>query len=164
MAQNITAFSIVEVAKPNIGENWPARVRADVTINLNVRDHIKHEWEGTYACVNELHYSLFLSEHCKIDDVTDNRVSDPLLTFPRVASPLLESYFMIPARNFPFRVSFPFSAPSVGLRVHGTFLGYLPCRHSLMPLASLCLADRDTVHSVGCSRSALLILTRTRAL
>uniref|UniRef100_A0A8C5CNP2 Intron-binding protein aquarius n=1 Tax=Gadus morhua TaxID=8049 RepID=A0A8C5CNP2_GADMO len=46
MAQNITAFSIVEVAKPNIGENWPARVRADVTINLNVRDHIKHEWEG----------------------------------------------------------------------------------------------------------------------
>ncbi|KAJ3613227.1 hypothetical protein NHX12_019477, partial [Muraenolepis orangiensis] len=46
MAQTITAFSIVEVAKPNIGENWPARVRADVTINLNVRDHIKHEWEG----------------------------------------------------------------------------------------------------------------------
>uniref|UniRef100_A0A6Q2XQ48 RNA helicase aquarius n=1 Tax=Esox lucius TaxID=8010 RepID=A0A6Q2XQ48_ESOLU len=46
MAQTITAFSIVEVAKPNIGENWPARVRADITVNLNVRDHIKHEWEG----------------------------------------------------------------------------------------------------------------------
>uniref|UniRef100_A0A667YTH2 RNA helicase aquarius n=1 Tax=Myripristis murdjan TaxID=586833 RepID=A0A667YTH2_9TELE len=46
MAQTITAFSIVEVAKPNIGENWPARVRADVTVNLNIRDHIKHEWEG----------------------------------------------------------------------------------------------------------------------
>lgn len=46
MAQTITSFSIVEVAKPNIGENWPARVRADITINLNIRDHIKHEWEG----------------------------------------------------------------------------------------------------------------------
>ncbi|MEQ2209576.1 hypothetical protein XENOCAPTIV_001144 [Xenoophorus captivus] len=46
MAQTITSFSIVEVAKPNIGESWPARVRADVTINLNVQDHIKHEWEG----------------------------------------------------------------------------------------------------------------------
>ncbi|MBN3285523.1 AQR helicase, partial [Polyodon spathula] len=46
MAQTILAFSIVEVAKPNIGENWPARVRADVTINLNVRDQIKSEWEG----------------------------------------------------------------------------------------------------------------------
>ncbi|XP_023807311.1 intron-binding protein aquarius isoform X2 [Oryzias latipes] len=46
MAQTITAFSIVEVAKPNIGESWPARVRADVTVNLNVQDHIKHEWEG----------------------------------------------------------------------------------------------------------------------
>ncbi|XP_075873807.1 RNA helicase aquarius isoform X2 [Nelusetta ayraudi] len=46
MAQTITAFSIVEVAKPKIGEGWPARVRADVTVNLNVQDHIKHEWEG----------------------------------------------------------------------------------------------------------------------
>ncbi|XP_040267292.1 RNA helicase aquarius [Bufo bufo] len=46
MAQPIAAFSVVEVAKPNIGENWPTRVRADVTINLNVRDQIKDEWEG----------------------------------------------------------------------------------------------------------------------
>ena len=46
MAQTIMAFSIVEVAKPNIGEGWPARVRADITVNLNVRDHIKSEWEG----------------------------------------------------------------------------------------------------------------------
>ncbi|XP_075700839.1 RNA helicase aquarius [Rhinoderma darwinii] len=46
MAQPIVAFSVVEVAKPNIGENWPTRVRADVTINLNVRDQIKDEWEG----------------------------------------------------------------------------------------------------------------------
>lgn len=51
MAQTITAFSIVEVAKPNIGESWPARVRADVTVNLNVQDHIKHEWEGKHLCV-----------------------------------------------------------------------------------------------------------------
>lgn len=46
MAQTIMSFSIVEVAKPNIGENWPARVRADVTLNLNVQNHIKAEWEG----------------------------------------------------------------------------------------------------------------------
>ncbi|XP_018426684.1 PREDICTED: intron-binding protein aquarius [Nanorana parkeri] len=46
MAQPIAAFSVVEVAKPNIGENWPTQVRADVTINLNVRDQIKDEWEG----------------------------------------------------------------------------------------------------------------------
>lgn len=48
MAQTILCFSIVEVAKPNIGENWPARVRADITINLNVRNEIKAEWEGTF--------------------------------------------------------------------------------------------------------------------
>ncbi|XP_035388468.1 RNA helicase aquarius isoform X2 [Electrophorus electricus] len=46
MAQTVVSFSIVEVAKPNIGENWPARVRADVTVNLNVQGHIKAEWEG----------------------------------------------------------------------------------------------------------------------
>lgn len=49
MAQPIVAFTVVEVAKPNIGENWPTRVRADVTINLNVRDHIKDEWEGNFV-------------------------------------------------------------------------------------------------------------------
>ncbi|XP_067847483.1 RNA helicase aquarius [Heptranchias perlo] len=46
MAQPIVTFSIVEVAKPNIGENWPARVRADVSINLNVRNQIRREWEA----------------------------------------------------------------------------------------------------------------------
>ncbi|XP_048393345.1 RNA helicase aquarius isoform X3 [Stegostoma tigrinum] len=46
MAQPIVTFSIVEVAKPNIGQNWPARVRADVTINLNVRSQIREEWEA----------------------------------------------------------------------------------------------------------------------
>lgn len=60
MAQTITSFSIVEVAKPNIGESWPARVRADVTVNLNVQDHIKHEWEGDGLCVSVHHCSSFL--------------------------------------------------------------------------------------------------------
>ncbi|XP_071786990.1 RNA helicase aquarius-like [Asterias amurensis] len=46
MAQPITAFSVVEVAKPNIGENHPASVRADVTITLNLRRQIKNEWEA----------------------------------------------------------------------------------------------------------------------
>ena len=46
MAQPITSFNIVEVAKPNLGENHPARVRGDVTVNLNLRREIKSEWEG----------------------------------------------------------------------------------------------------------------------
>ena len=46
MAQPIINFSVVEVAKPNIGEKRPSRVRADVSLNLNVRSEIKNEWEG----------------------------------------------------------------------------------------------------------------------
>ncbi len=46
MAHPIQAFSVVEVAKPKIGENHPARVRADVTVNLNLRPEIKAEWEN----------------------------------------------------------------------------------------------------------------------
>ena len=46
MALPLQSFSIVEVAKPNIGEKQPSRVRADVTVNLNVKDMIKGEWEG----------------------------------------------------------------------------------------------------------------------
>ena len=42
MAQPITAFNIVEVAKPNIGEQQPSRVRADVSINLSVREGVKN--------------------------------------------------------------------------------------------------------------------------
>lgn len=44
MAQPIHSFNIVEVAKPQLGENHPAQVRADVTLNLSVRPEIKHEW------------------------------------------------------------------------------------------------------------------------
>ncbi|OXU23077.1 hypothetical protein TSAR_003253, partial [Trichomalopsis sarcophagae] len=46
MAQPITQFAVVEVAKPNIGEKRPSRVRADITINLSVRKEIKSEWEN----------------------------------------------------------------------------------------------------------------------
>ncbi|KAL7286119.1 hypothetical protein TKK_0019633 [Trichogramma kaykai] len=46
MAQPITQFAVVEVAKPNIGEKQPSRVRADVSINLSVRKEIKSEWEN----------------------------------------------------------------------------------------------------------------------
>lgn len=44
--QPITNFAVVEVAKPYLGEDRPSRVRADVTLTLNVPDHIKQEWEG----------------------------------------------------------------------------------------------------------------------
>lgn len=46
MAQPITSFAVVEVAKPNIGELRPSRVRADVTVTLSVRTDVKAEWEG----------------------------------------------------------------------------------------------------------------------
>ena len=72
MALPITSFSIVEVAKPNIGtilkfdeivfnfpfwlhkffiyiflgEKQPSRVRADVSVTLSVKDAIKNEWEN----------------------------------------------------------------------------------------------------------------------
>lgn len=46
MAQPIVTFAVVEVAKPNIGEKSPSRVRADVTVNLSVRKEIRAEWEN----------------------------------------------------------------------------------------------------------------------
>jgi intron-binding protein aquarius len=46
MALSLHSFTIVEVAKPNIGERQPSRVRADVSVHLAVRDNIKQEWEN----------------------------------------------------------------------------------------------------------------------
>jgi intron-binding protein aquarius len=46
MAQPIVGFSIVEMGRPNIGETRPSSVRADVKLHLNVRQHIKQEWES----------------------------------------------------------------------------------------------------------------------
>lgn len=46
MAHPIQSFAVVEVAKPNIGDKAPSRVRADVTVALSVRNEIKHEWES----------------------------------------------------------------------------------------------------------------------
>ena len=36
----------VQVGKPNVGENRPSRVKADITIELTVNDTVKREWEG----------------------------------------------------------------------------------------------------------------------
>ncbi len=46
MALPISSFSVVEVGSPNVGENCPSRVKADVAVELNVNDSIKREWEG----------------------------------------------------------------------------------------------------------------------
>ncbi|XP_050306133.1 RNA helicase aquarius isoform X2 [Anthonomus grandis grandis] len=46
MAHPIEHFAVVEVAKPNIGETRPSRVRADVTVNLSVKTEVKAEWEN----------------------------------------------------------------------------------------------------------------------
>ena len=41
----------VQVGKPNVGENRPSRVKADVTIELTVNEAVKREWEGTSTTV-----------------------------------------------------------------------------------------------------------------
>lgn len=46
MAQPIANFAVCEVAKPNVGEDKPSRVRADITIHLSVRREIRNEWEA----------------------------------------------------------------------------------------------------------------------
>lgn len=46
MALPVVSFAVVEVAKPNIGEKSPSRVRADVSVNLSVRKEVRAEWEN----------------------------------------------------------------------------------------------------------------------
>ncbi|XP_066245723.1 RNA helicase aquarius [Euwallacea similis] len=46
MAHPIEHLAVVEVAKPNIGETRPSRVRADITVNLSVKSEVKAEWEN----------------------------------------------------------------------------------------------------------------------
>ncbi|XP_070491078.1 RNA helicase aquarius [Chironomus tepperi] len=46
MALPIQEFAVIEVGKPRIGERRPSRVRADVSISLNVRREIQEEWEN----------------------------------------------------------------------------------------------------------------------
>ena len=45
----------VQVGKPNIGENRPSRVRADVTINVKVKDPVRREWEGVSTLCTQLY-------------------------------------------------------------------------------------------------------------
>ncbi|XP_055525614.1 RNA helicase aquarius [Wyeomyia smithii] len=46
MALPIQSFAVVEVSKPHIGEKKPSRVRADVSVTLNIRKEIQDEWEN----------------------------------------------------------------------------------------------------------------------
>jgi intron-binding protein aquarius len=46
MAVPLSNFTIVEVAKPNIGERQPSRVRADITVHLTMRDNIRSVQES----------------------------------------------------------------------------------------------------------------------
>ena len=49
----------VQVGKPKVGENRPSRVRADVTINVKLKDPVRREWEG----------EKFDVELCKVDQM-----------------------------------------------------------------------------------------------
>lgn len=47
MAQPITTFNIIEIAKPNVGEKAPSRVRADVSVDLEyLKQDIRTEWDN----------------------------------------------------------------------------------------------------------------------
>ncbi|CRK91492.1 CLUMA_CG005158, isoform A [Clunio marinus] len=46
MALPVQDFAVVEVGKPRIGEKRPSRVRADVSVSLNVRKEVQDEWEN----------------------------------------------------------------------------------------------------------------------
>ena len=46
----LTCSVILQVGKPNVGENRPSRVRADVSIELQVTDSVRREWEGQKKC------------------------------------------------------------------------------------------------------------------
>ncbi|GAB5588385.1 hypothetical protein Unana1_03285 [Umbelopsis nana] len=47
MAVSVSSFSIVDVAKPNLGESQPAYVKADITFDIGrYADSIKAEWDG----------------------------------------------------------------------------------------------------------------------
>lgn len=63
------------MAKPNIGENHPSRVRADITVNLNLRQQIKEEWEAL-----KKHDVAFLITVRPIHSVgTNYRLSEPFV-------------------------------------------------------------------------------------
>lgn len=46
MSLPVQEFAVVEVGKPHIGEKRPSRVRADVSVSLNVRREVQEEWEN----------------------------------------------------------------------------------------------------------------------
>ena len=46
MALPVQEFAVFEVGKPRIGEKRPSRVRADVSVSLNVRKEVQDEWEN----------------------------------------------------------------------------------------------------------------------
>lgn len=46
MALPVASFAVIDVAKPHIGEQKPSRVRADVSVVLNVRRDVQDEWEN----------------------------------------------------------------------------------------------------------------------
>lgn len=69
MSLPISAFSVVEVGQPKVGENKPSRVRADISVDMNVTDRVKSEWEGKRLAACSLFLSFtsicLCSQHCE---------------------------------------------------------------------------------------------------
>ncbi|RUS34275.1 P-loop containing nucleoside triphosphate hydrolase protein [Jimgerdemannia flammicorona] len=71
MAVSIQNFSIVDVAKPNLGENKPAHVKADITFNLGrFTDSIKGEWDSLRQ--HDIMFLLTIQAH----DASGDRYKD----------------------------------------------------------------------------------------
>lgn len=69
MAQPITKFAVVEVAKPSIGEKRPSRVRADVAVVLPTRNDVRNEWENLRK--HDVCFLISIKPTCPIGMIKD---------------------------------------------------------------------------------------------
>ncbi|KAF9207400.1 hypothetical protein BGZ49_000487, partial [Haplosporangium sp. Z 27] len=74
VAAPISFFKMVEVAKPNLGEDRPSMITADVTFNVRkYTDAIQAEWEAIRE--HDILFLLTIEAHDDIDEQWDGKVS-----------------------------------------------------------------------------------------
>ncbi|KAG0363594.1 hypothetical protein BGZ54_008106 [Gamsiella multidivaricata] len=74
VAAPISYFKMVEVAKPNLGEDKPSLITADVTFNVRkYTDAIQAEWEAIRE--HDILFLLTIGPHEDIDEQWDGKVS-----------------------------------------------------------------------------------------
>ncbi|KAF9115052.1 hypothetical protein BGX27_009079 [Mortierella sp. AM989] len=74
VAAPISFFKMVEIAKPNLGEDRPSSITADVTFNVRkYTDAIQAEWEAIRE--HDILFLLTIEAHDDIDEQWDGKVS-----------------------------------------------------------------------------------------